>query len=457
MEAATLRMATRLPRPRLRRLDTDERLVAGVRSGDRRAFEAIFDRYHRPLLSFCRHMLGGREEAEDALQQTFMSAYRSLVSSDRPIQLRPWLFTIARNNCVSILRVRHENASLDEAASSTDGLAAEIQRREDLRHMLADIGRLPEDQRAALVLAELGALSHEEIAQVVGCRTGKVKALVFQARRSLAASREARETPCDDVRQQLATLTGGALRRSGLRRHVRGCAGCREFEVEVRRQRRAMAVLLPVVPTIGLKHAVLAGVGVQAVGGAAVAGGAGVGGGTAGGVGVLGGSGGVTKLIAAGVLAVGAGGVAVTGGGTQQGSNSRSAPSADGARPPVAPSSGRPAGPGSAAKGPKAAKGAKAKRSGRRSSAASGTPESAPGRAGTSPGRAGTSPGRAGTSPGLAGDTPGQAKAAPNRPAAQPGSAPGQRSASPGLAGATPGQSGEAPGRSGSTPAGRVK
>jgi RNA polymerase sigma factor (sigma-70 family) len=447
----------------LRRLDTDERLVAGVRSGDGRAFEAIFDRYHRPLLSFCRHMLGGREEAEDALQQTFMSAYRGLVSSDRPIQLRAWLFTIARNNCVSILRARRESASLDEAASSTDGLAAEIQRREDLRHMLADIGRLPEDQRAALVLAELGALSHEEIAQVVACRTEKVKALVFQARRSLAASREARETQCDDVRQQLATLTGGALRRSGLRRHVRGCAGCREFEAEVRRQRRAMAVLLPVVPTIGLKHAVLAGVGLQAVGGAAVAGGAGLGGGTAGGLGVLGGSGGVTKLIAASVLAVGAGGVAVTGGGTQHGANSRSAPSAAGAPPATTPSTGRPARHGSPAKGPHAAKGPQAAngtRAGRRSASASGKPESAPGRAGTSPGRAGTSPGRAGTSPGRAGATPGQAKTAPAQPAdlpGQSGSAPGRSSASPGLAGATPGQSGEAPGRSGSTPAGKVK
>src|SRR2546430_12726517 len=120
--------------------------------------------------------------------------------------------------------------------------------------MLSDIARLPDDQRAALVLAELGDLDHGDIAAVVGCPKEKVKALVFQDRSSLALSRQARETSCEDIREQLATLRGGALRRTALRRHLRGCAGCREFRDEVRRQRSAMAVLLPVVPAAGLKR-----------------------------------------------------------------------------------------------------------------------------------------------------------------------------------------------------------
>ena len=238
MEASTVRAPPRLAAPGLRRLARDEKLVEAVRVGDQRAFEVVFDRYHRPLLSFCRHMLGSREEAEDAVQHTFMAAYRGLGSSDKEILLRPWLYTIARNHCLSVLRARRQTVPLDghEAeAPATEGLASEVQRREDLRQMLADLGHLPDDQRAALVLAELGSLPHDEIAQVVGCPRDKVKALVFQGRSSLAASRTARETPCSDVRGQLSTLTGGALRRSNLRRHVRECAGCRAFELEVRR------------------------------------------------------------------------------------------------------------------------------------------------------------------------------------------------------------------------------
>jgi hypothetical protein len=91
-----------------------------------------------------------------------------------------------------------------------------------------------------------------------------VKALVFQARESLASWRRARETPCIEIREQLATLRGAALKRATLRRHVARCEGCRQFEGEVRRQRAAMAALLPVIPTAGLKASVLGAAGVAA-------------------------------------------------------------------------------------------------------------------------------------------------------------------------------------------------
>jgi hypothetical protein len=110
------------------------------------------------------------------------------------------------------------------------------------------------------VLAELGDVSHEEIARILACPRDKVKALVFQARSSLLASRVARDTPCADIREQLATLRGGALRRTTLRRHLRECAACRAFREQVRGQRRALGLLLPVAPGIGLKRVVLAAV-----------------------------------------------------------------------------------------------------------------------------------------------------------------------------------------------------
>jgi len=274
MEASALRPSHGLAAsPRLLRLAGDDRLVALIRDGNEAAFEVVYDRYHRQLLSFCRHMLGRAEEADDAVQQTFISAYGDLKRSDKPIALRAWLFTIARNRCLSILRARRETATLEDVAPETGGLAAEVQQREDLRSMLGDISRLPEDQRAALVLSELGDMDHADIGAVIGCPKDKVKALVFQARSSLSLSRQARETSCDEIREPLATLRGGALRRTALRRHLRECAGCSEFRDEVRRQRAAMAVLLPVLPAVGLKKAVLTGAGLST--GAAAGGGAG--------------------------------------------------------------------------------------------------------------------------------------------------------------------------------------
>jgi RNA polymerase sigma factor (sigma-70 family) len=244
----------------LLRLASDDRLVEQVRAGSERAFEVAYDRHHRGILAFCRHMLGSVEAAEDAVQHTFMAAFGDLERSTKAIQLRPWLYTIARNRCLSVLRARREYPVAEVEPPATENLSAEVERRQDLRDLLGDVAGLPEEQRAALVLAELGAVSHEEIAAVLGVPREKVKALVFQARTSLTASRRARETPCTEIREQLANLRGGALRRSPLRRHLRECAGCREFHGEVKAQRRDLAVILPVVPTLALKDAVLGAV-----------------------------------------------------------------------------------------------------------------------------------------------------------------------------------------------------
>ena len=107
--------------------------------------------------------------------------------------------------------------------ASAEGLGEQVQVRADLRAVVADVERLPDDQRAALVLAELADLSHDQIAEVIGVRPGKVKALIHQARTTLIAERDARETPCASIREQLATARGGALRRGPLRRHLRVC------------------------------------------------------------------------------------------------------------------------------------------------------------------------------------------------------------------------------------------
>jgi RNA polymerase sigma factor (sigma-70 family) len=264
--------------PRSRKLLTafkDERLVAQLRRGNDAAFEVLYDRHHAAVLSYCRHMLGSRDEAEDALQQAFVSAHADIISTDKPIRFKAWIFTIARNRCLSILRARREQPTENVEYVSTAGLGEEVQHRADLKELLADMHELPEDQRAALILSELGDLSHAEVAEVIGCEVAKVKSLVFQARSGLLERRQARETPCAEIREQLATLRGGSLRRGPLRRHLKACPGCSEFRAEVRRQRQMVAAVLPVVPTLALRENALAAVGISAstAGGGVLAGG----------------------------------------------------------------------------------------------------------------------------------------------------------------------------------------
>jgi RNA polymerase sigma factor (sigma-70 family) len=269
-------LASRLPSRLLRGLE-DERLARLVDDGNAAAFEVLYDRHHRALLAFCRHMLGNREDGEDALQQTFVRAHKALDEGKRPDSVRPWLFAIARNRCRTMLAARAATTPASEwAEPSYDGLSADVRRRAELRQLVGDIARLPADQREALVLFELGGWSQTEIASVIGCAEAKVKALVFQARSALIAERDARDTPCRDIQAQLDSARGGGLRRGPLRRHLRECAPCEQYRLAVARQRGALALILPVAPSAGLKTAVLGGAGATAAGGAAVAVGSGV-------------------------------------------------------------------------------------------------------------------------------------------------------------------------------------
>jgi RNA polymerase sigma factor (sigma-70 family) len=280
---------------RLLRLVGDDRLVEQIRRGSEAAFEVAFERHGRAILSYCRHMLGSPEEAEDAVQHTFAAAYADLQRGvDRQIVLKPWLFAIARNRCLSLLRAGRDHA-IEQPELATAGLADQVEQRAELRRLLADLRELPEPQREALLLAEVGDLSQADIAHLLGCEVSRVKGLVYRARSALIARRDARELPCEHVREQLATLRGGSLRRTELRLHLRECPGCRKFREDVRRQRQLLSAALPVPPTLALKSSVVTAVGAGAGGAGAAA------------AGLVGGGSVVAKLAVAGALAVGGG------------------------------------------------------------------------------------------------------------------------------------------------------
>jgi RNA polymerase sigma factor (sigma-70 family) len=250
----------------------DNHLVDEIRAGNEVAFEIVYERYGGSILSFCRHMLGSPEEAEDAVQHTFAAAHGDLGRDHREIRLRPWLYAIARNRCLSVIRSRRDEQEAIEVP--TAGLDERVRERAELRDLLADLRDLPDQARAALLLAELRDLSHAEIAEVLGCEAGQVKGIVFRARSSLIERRDARDADCSAIRAELESARKGALRRGRLRHHLASCPSCTAYLEQVRGQRKALALLLPVVPTAALKETVLgaAGVGAASAAGGGIAG-----------------------------------------------------------------------------------------------------------------------------------------------------------------------------------------
>ncbi len=287
----------------LLRLQSDERLVALVRRGSSPAFEMLVSRYESRLLAFCRHLLGSREDAEDVLQEVMAAAYKAILADDRPINVRPWLYRIARNRSLNHLRrtsavgVDSMDIHLSEHGAST---ADKAHQREDFRLLVGDIRELPETQRTALVLREMDALSYEQIAEAMETTVPSVKSLLVRARVSLAEAAEARLLSCDEVRDELGEVAEGLKRKPSpaVRRHLKACKRCDAFRVQLKETNRALAAILPLGPLVVLKKLAFTHLGHHAGSGAAAAGsgataagsGAGVAGGTAAGTGIVAGS-----------------------------------------------------------------------------------------------------------------------------------------------------------------------
>jgi RNA polymerase sigma factor (sigma-70 family) len=271
--------------PRLRgptallRLQSDERLIVLIRRGQHAAFEVLFSRYRTRLLAFCRHMLGSREDSEDVLQEVFAAAFNAILADEREINVRPWLYRIARNRSLNHLR-RPTAIGVDsmDVHYADNGLstAEKVMRRESFRQLIGDVRQLPETQRTALLLREIDALSYEQIAHAMETTIPAVKSLLVRARISLGEAAEARKLTCEQVRLELGEAAEGLVKTSAaVRRHVRDCERCRAFRKHLKHNNVALAAMLPVGPLLLLKKLALTKLGSTAgAGGAHVAGGA---------------------------------------------------------------------------------------------------------------------------------------------------------------------------------------
>ena len=306
MEVSALRYSGGIglhARSPLLRLQSDERLVTLIRRGSTAAFEVLVARYHARLLAFCRHLLGSREDAEDVLQEVFSAAFNAILDDDRPINVRPWLYRIARNRSLNHLRriqavgVDSMDIHLSEHGATT---ADKVHEREEFRMLVGDIQGLPETQRTALVLREMDALSYEQIAEAMETTVPSVKSLLVRARVSLAEAAEARLLTCEQVRIELAEVAEGLQRRPGalVRRHLRACERCSTFKGQLNETSKQLAAVLPIggfvllrkLAILHIGHSAGAGAGSSASGASAAGQAAAVGGTAAAGAGAVMGS-----------------------------------------------------------------------------------------------------------------------------------------------------------------------
>src|SRR5215212_2276850 len=177
---------------------TDQQLVAAVRRGDDRAFEALYHRYQRRIHAYVLGMVKDHGRTEDVTQEVFVSALRRMRETEQPLAFKPWLYQIAKNSCIDAFRrsKRAEEVSYD----ADEGLApsdhsrlvgsgpspdAAVAAKEDLDNLCGAFGGLSETHHEILVLRELEGLSYQEIGRRMGMSRPAVESTLFRARRRL--------------------------------------------------------------------------------------------------------------------------------------------------------------------------------------------------------------------------------------------------------------------------------
>ncbi len=223
----------------------DHRLVAAVRRGDDRAFEALYARYHRRIHAYVMGMVKDHGRAEDVTQEVFVSALRRMRETERPIAFKPWVYEIAKNACIDQFRRsrRTEEVSLE----ADEGLApsdygrlvgsdptpdAAVAAKQDLDHLCGAFGGLSDTHHEILVMRELEGMSYREIGERLGMSRPAVESTLFRARRRLTEEYDdlVSGARCQRI-QSLIVMAGesrlGTRESRRLSRHVAHCQPCR--------------------------------------------------------------------------------------------------------------------------------------------------------------------------------------------------------------------------------------
>ncbi|MEK7748017.1 MAG: sigma-70 family RNA polymerase sigma factor [Nitrospirota bacterium] len=176
----------------------DTEWMRRFQSGDEAAFERLFEKYHRPIISFCFRFLGDKEQSEEIAQETFLQVYR-FAEGYRPLaKFSTWLYTIAKNLCLNRLRKKDPTLNCDLNNEDSQGnyleeTIADLAPTPDHEYsqkQLSEIvqkavGNLSASLRAPLILYRYQELSHQEIAEILGCTVTAVKLRLHRAIRVL--------------------------------------------------------------------------------------------------------------------------------------------------------------------------------------------------------------------------------------------------------------------------------
>jgi RNA polymerase sigma factor (sigma-70 family) len=174
---------------RLLLTQSDARLVAFARAGHERAFEALVQRYRRPLLGYCRRLLLSQESAEDALQQALLQAWLALRAGTEVGEAKAWLYRIVHNAALNALRVSgYDYCKLSESLSGADAPQEDLDRRIAVREALAGLAALPQMQREALLRTAVEGRTHQQVARDLGVSENALRGLVYRARTALRAA-----------------------------------------------------------------------------------------------------------------------------------------------------------------------------------------------------------------------------------------------------------------------------
>jgi RNA polymerase sigma factor (sigma-70 family) len=255
------------------RLLSDERLAHLAAEGDRAAFAVIFDRYHQRLFSYCASILRNRDDAADALQSTMLRAMRALEGEGREIAVRPWLYRIAHNEAITLLRRPTAEPGSGAEVVTIDDVEGAAAVRAHLRTVLADIRELPDRQRSALVMRELAGLSYGEIGAALETSEAGAKQAVYDARQALHQLAKGRESDCDTIRRKLSDGDRRVFRGRAVRAHLTACTDCRTWQAELAARESSWAAFAPTMPAAAaagaLQSALGGGAGAAAAGGMA--------------------------------------------------------------------------------------------------------------------------------------------------------------------------------------------
>ena len=172
--------------------DNESAWLMKALEGDAQAFSHLVETFQRPVYNLCYRMLGNAEDAEDAAQETFLRAYKSMRRYDERRPFSTWLLSIAAHHCIDQIRRRRfqvvsvEDLPVPDLPDLSPGMETSLGRKEEQRKVRALLAGLEPTDRAAVVMYYWYDFSYEEISQALSLTTSAVKSRLHRARRSMA-------------------------------------------------------------------------------------------------------------------------------------------------------------------------------------------------------------------------------------------------------------------------------